>query len=73
MNLAYRAKQIFYLLAEKFGLNEASQNPVLQKPKTTNKAKNNNTTITIDYNLRKDINITTIKELIALRLAINNT
>jgi penicillin-binding protein 2 len=72
LNLAFRAKQIFYILAKKFGLNEVSQNLPIQKLKNQNKNSTNNKTIVINYNLRKDIDMDTIQKIIALRLAINN-
>lgn len=72
LNLANRAKQIFFMLAEKFGLNEASQNPVIGKSNNLKNTKTKNKTIVIDYKLRKDIDIDTIQKIIALRIAINN-
>lgn len=72
-NLSKRAKDIFCIFAEKFGLTKASLANADKKEKSKTKKNNSTDSVIIDYNLRSDISIDNMQKLIAFRLAIIDT
>jgi penicillin-binding protein 2 len=73
-NLTKRAKELFYLFANKFYLTKAKMEKIATTTAKKNVEKtNNNTVVAIDYNVRKDMSLVELQKLIAVRVAIQDT
>lgn len=71
-NLTKRARDIFYVLANQFGLTKQSSDNGIKSSSKNKNSKSSDKKVVINYNLKEDLSLDMMQKLIALRLSIRN-